>query len=77
MDHTKSRRRLAAARHVSRCSQGCPRCKERTPAAIIAEVNATIEAGVHRGNPKARVIVWDWGWRDQWAGDAIAGPCRS
>jgi hypothetical protein len=40
----------------------CPRCRDRSPAEIIAEVNATIAAGVHRGNPAARVIAWDWGW---------------
>lgn len=40
----------------------CPRCKNRTGAEIIAEVNAAIEEGVHRGNPTAKVIVWDWGW---------------
>ncbi len=39
---------------------------------IIAEVNATIEAGVHRGNPQAKVFVWDWGWRNaQWDCKAI------
>ncbi len=46
----------------------CPNCRTRTDAEIIAEVNATIEEGVHRGNPDARVIVWDWGWRGH--GDA-------
>jgi hypothetical protein len=48
--------------------QDCPRCGRRDPDAIIAEVNAAIAAGVHRGSPKARVIVWDWGWNSH--GDA-------
>jgi hypothetical protein len=43
---------------------GCSRCKNRAIPDIIAEVNATIEAGVHRGNPQAKVFVWDWGWRN-------------
>ncbi len=47
----------------------CPRCTNRSEAEIVAEVNAAIEAGVHRGNPDANVIVYDWGWRS-WAGDA-------
>jgi hypothetical protein len=34
-------------------------------------VNATIEAGVHRANPEARVIAWDWGWNDEWAAEVI------
>ncbi len=50
----------------------CPHCQSRNPAEIIAEVNATIERGVHRGNPDAKVICWDWGWRDDWAQQAIA-----
>ncbi|MGC8641381.1 MAG: hypothetical protein ACP5XB_16070 [Isosphaeraceae bacterium] len=41
---------------------GCPRCRARQPAEIIAEVNAAIEEGVHRGSPAAKVIVWDWSW---------------
>jgi hypothetical protein len=50
----------------------CPRCKNRAIPDIIAEVNATIEAGVHRGNPQAKVFVWDWGWRNaQWDCKAI------
>lgn len=50
----------------------CPRCRERGAAEIVAEVNAAIEEGAHRGNPDARVIAWDWGWRDEWAAEAIA-----
>jgi hypothetical protein len=51
---------------------GCPRCKNREIPDIIAEVNATIEAGVHRGNPQAKVFVWDWGWRNaRWDCKAI------
>jgi hypothetical protein len=41
----------------------CERCKGRSDAEILAEVVATIASGVHRGNPKANVIVSDWGWR--------------
>jgi hypothetical protein len=58
---------ITASENVTSCaSHGqhhqCPRCKERTPAEIIAEVNATIEAGVHAAAPDAQVICWDWGW---------------
>jgi hypothetical protein len=48
--------------------QACPRCKSRSDAEIISEVNAAMEAGIHRGNPKANVLVSDWGWRGH--GDA-------
>jgi hypothetical protein len=48
----------------SRTAAGCPRCSKRSPAQVIAEVNAAIAAGVWAGNPQAKVIVWDWGWPD-------------
>ena len=58
---------ITASENLTSCAshgrwQDCPRCGKRSDAEIIAEVNAAIEAGVHRGNPKANVIVYDWGW---------------
>jgi len=50
----------------------CARCKGRSYAEIIAEVNATIAQGVARGNPGAKTIVWDWGWDDTQAEELIA-----
>jgi hypothetical protein len=46
----------------SRTAAGCPRCSQRSAAEVIAEVNGAIAAGVWAGNPRAKVIVWDWGW---------------
>lgn len=59
---------ITASENLTNCAShgrwaDCPRCKNRTDAEIIAEVNAAIEAGVHRGDPKATVLVSDWGWR--------------
>ncbi len=48
--------------------RSCPHCKARSDTDIIVEVVAVIEEGVHRGNPKADVIVSDWGWKGH--GDA-------
>lgn len=67
---------ISASENLTNCAshgqqKNCPHCKGRSAASIIAEVNATIEAGVHRGNPQARVIVWDWGWNDGDAGEII------
>jgi hypothetical protein len=64
---------ITASENFTNCAshgnqQGCPRCKARRDDEIIAEVNATIAKGVHRGNPQAKVIAWDWGWRGH--GDA-------
>lgn len=46
---------------------GCPRCSKRPHDELVAEVNNTIAEGVLKGNPDARVLVWDWGWRDEYA----------
>ena len=64
---------ITASENLTSCAShggwnACARCKERSDADIITEVNAVIEAGVHRGNPQARVLVSDWGWRGH--GDA-------
>jgi len=58
---------ITASENQTNCAWGgrhgqCPRCAVRSGAEIIAEVNATIADGVHRGNPDAKVIAWDWGW---------------
>ena len=64
---------ISASENLTNCAShggwsGCKRCKTRTDTEIIAEVIATIEEGVHRGNPKADVLVSDWGWKGH--GDA-------
>ncbi len=68
---------ITASENLTNCASHhrhgqCPRCAKRSPAEIIAEVNAAVAEGVHRGSPKARTIVWDWGWRGEYAGDVIA-----
>ncbi len=45
----------------------CPRCGQRTPAEVIAEVNALFQQGIQQAGTSAQLIVWDWGWRDEWA----------
>lgn len=64
---------ITASENLTNCAShygqaACPRCKERTDGEILAEVNAVIEEGVHRGAPGAKVLVSDWGWRSH--GDA-------
>ena len=68
---------ISASENLTSCaSHGqqaqCERCKARPYAEVIAEVNATIAAGVARGNPQAKTIVWDWGWDDARAAEIIA-----
>ena len=68
---------ITASENLTNCAShgwhaACPNCKGRPPAEIIAEVNAAVEAGVRQGNPDAKTIVWDWGWRDALAPEIIA-----
>lgn len=67
---------ISASENLTNCAShyqeaNCPHCKGRRSAEIVAEANAIVEEGVHRGNPNAKVIVWDWGWNDGWAPEAI------
>lgn len=64
---------ITASENLTHCAShdhqaGCPRCSKRDYADIIAEVNQAMELGVHRANPDAKVIAWDWGWHGH--GDA-------
>lgn len=45
----------------------CPRCKDREPWEVVAEVNNIMAKGAHDANPNAKVISWAWGWKDDWA----------
>ncbi len=67
---------ISASENLTNCwSHGggdkCPRCRRRPPAEVIAEVNRLFYEGIRRSGSQARMIVWDWGWKDEWAGDAI------
>ncbi len=64
---------ITASENLTNCAShgawtSCDRCKTRSDADIITEVVSTIEEGVHRGSPNARVLISDWGWRGH--GDA-------
>jgi len=51
--------------------KGCPRCGQRAPAEVVAEVNATFYEGIRRGRGKQTLIAWDWGWHDDWVESII------
>jgi hypothetical protein len=69
---------ITASENLTNCAShgdlgSCEHCKTRNEAEILAEVAAVLEEGVHRGNPKANVILSDWGWRGHGeASDIIA-----
>ena len=55
----------------------CERCKKRSYSDAMVELISAMEKGVKAGNPKANVIVWDWGWKDQYAEAIIKGIPKS
>ena len=94
---------ITASENLTNCwshghAESCPRCRTRSPAEVIAEVNNVIFQGIQdaktatsdqglqihpRSSVRAektalekplqgrdavpRLIVWDWGWADDWA----------
>lgn len=64
---------ITASENLTNCAShgdwgSCEHCKMRSDTDILTEVVAAIDEGVHRGNPKANVLISDWGWRGH--GDA-------
>lgn len=49
----------------------CPRCRERPAAEVVAEASGAIWEGIRAADSPAKLIVWDWGWDDRWAPEAI------
>jgi len=43
----------------------CPRCSKRGEAKVVADVSRLIAEGAQQGSKQARVIAWDWGWRNE------------
>ena len=46
----------------NRNKDDCPRCRNRSVADILLEVNRTIAEGIAAGDPGAELIVWNWSW---------------
>lgn len=68
---------ITASENLTNCwshyqGASCPRCKERGPEAVVAEIDALIQEGIAAAGSQARVIAWDWGWKDEWAEGLIA-----
>ncbi len=68
---------ISASENLTNCwshygGAGCPRCSQRTAAEVVAEINSTIAEGVWAGNPDAKVIFWDWGWKNEWVESLVS-----
>jgi hypothetical protein len=67
---------ITASENLTNCwSHGaganCPRCKNRSAAEVIAEINSTFADGILRAGVKTTLIAWDWGWPDAAAPEII------
>ncbi len=40
----------------------CPRCRERSPVDVVAEVIRRMHAGMRRADRKAKLVAWNWSW---------------
>ncbi len=69
---------ISASENLTNCwshhrGMECPRCKDRSPEEVIAELHAVLREGIAEANHPAGLIAWDWGWRDEWVEGIIAG----
>jgi len=67
---------ITASENMTNCwyankAPDCPRCSKRSAGEVIGEVNRLIQEGIRKSGSKTRMIAWDWGWADDWAGDII------
>ncbi len=50
----------------------CPNCAPRGAATVVSEVNNLLYRGMRRASDSARAFAWTWGWKPEWAKDAIS-----
>jgi hypothetical protein len=58
---------ITASENTTNCyslrrQTACPRCRKRTPAAVIGEVVEQIRQGAQRVAPQTKILAWDWSW---------------
>ncbi len=57
---------ITASEYPAHCCRNmptdCPRCAQRTPEEVAAEIVSLMERGIHSTAPDARVIAWNWSW---------------
>lgn len=50
----------------------CENCAPRGAATVISEVNNLLYRGMRRASKTARAFAWTWGWKPEWAKEAIS-----
>ncbi|MFO1499220.1 MAG: hypothetical protein U1G07_12635 [Verrucomicrobiota bacterium] len=68
---------ITASENLTNCwSHGagtnCPRCAKRAAPDVIAEINRVIHQGIAAAGSRTELLVWDWGWQDEWAEAVIS-----
>ncbi|MCX8066148.1 MAG: hypothetical protein N3G21_13430, partial [Candidatus Hydrogenedentes bacterium] len=68
---------ISASENLTNCwshhkGKGCPRCANRTPSEVIAELHTVILEGIELAKSNCRLISWDWGWSDDWIEDIVS-----
>lgn len=58
---------ITASENATNCyslrrKTNCPRCRQRTPQDVIAEVVTAIRDGARSVSPEIRIHAWDWSW---------------
>ena len=69
---------ISASENLTNCwshhrGQDCPRCRDRGPAAVIADLHRALQEGIRAAGGGPRLTAWDWGWADAWSAEVIQG----
>jgi hypothetical protein len=72
---------ITASENLTHCwshyhGEQCPRCRERQPQQVIADLLGAFAAGLRQAECATLLIAWDWGWQDPWAQGIIAALPR-
>jgi hypothetical protein len=67
---------ITASENLSNCwshhgGAKCTRCGQRSPSDVIAEINGLVWRGIQQAGRPARLLVWDWGWAEEWSESII------
>lgn len=57
--------------HSRNVALKCPLCSKRKVSDVVAEVNSAIAEGMRSAAPSAKMIVWNWGWAQEWEREVI------
>ncbi|MHB1154220.1 MAG: hypothetical protein ACYCWE_05200 [Eubacteriales bacterium] len=62
---TASENQTSCYSHRSEHNCECPRCKNRSKAEVIAEINTLLYKGAASVDPDIKMIAWSWGWEGE------------